>query len=946
MPAISIGSVVRCRNREWVVLPSSSDELYLLRPLAGLEEEITGIDARLAALGLDRIESSEFPLPDPMRAGDAAGTALLFNAARLSLRDTAGPFRSLGRIGIRPRPYQFVPMLMALRLDPIRMLIADDVGIGKTIEALLIARELLDRGEITRTCILCPPSLCDQWKEELEGKFRIPAEIIRSGTVSRLERQLPNASHSIFSYFPNTIVSIDYAKSDGHRAQFLQHAPNFVIVDEAHGAAWNAGSSRLEHQRHELLLRLAQREDRHLILLSATPHSGVEAAFSSLLGLLGPEFQGWDIARLSEVQRKDLARHFVQRRRADVSQWMGEKTPFPKRRESEVTYAMSKPYAALFQEVYSFSRELIQSSEGLSRPRQRIRYWTALALLRCVMSSPASAIAAIQNRIEGSLPAVRADEVDDSEYSPYVFESSEEETVDVQPAHIIEDGEADLAASERKRLRRFAELAAEIRGTDADSKVVQCARTVSELLKAGFHPIVWSRYIATSDYVRDELLKRLLSTFPTLEVVSITGALTEDERRQKIGAINIENPHRVLCATDCLSEGVNLQDKFNAVVHYDLPWNPNRLEQREGRVDRFGQRSPEVRTTLLYGRDNPVDGAVLDVLLRKANEIYNALGVRVPVPIGSETVMSAVVRRLFAEPSGQLDLFQIEEVKDALSKWERSAKAEQASLTRFAQHAVKPDEVERELAECDPVLTNPDTARRFFESAAARLDLRIRPQNDGTLVVGGLANLPESLRAEVPQTASWKVTFASPAPEGAAALDRNHPFINSLAQWLVEEAIAGRPEAKAARCGVLRTNAIASRTTLLLCRLRYTITVPDRRDLLAEEVRCFGFSGTFKNPKWLADEEAQRLLETARSVANITPADRTAAIREVLDAWPPVRAALEPKVTERSHRLEQAHKRVRASVSLGKRGTSVARHFPPDLLGLLVLLPVPQGVRP
>jgi superfamily II DNA or RNA helicase len=825
------------------------------------------------------------------------------------------------------------------------MLVADDVGIGKTIEALLIAREFLDRGEITRTCILCPPYLCDQWKEELETKFRLPAEIIRSGTVSRLERQLPNANHSIFGYFPNIIVSIDYAKSDAHRAQFLQHAPEFVIVDEAHGAASHAGSSRIEQQRHELLLRLAQRQDRHLVLLTATPHSGVEAAFSSLLGLVRPEFQNWDIARLSEAQRKDLARHFVQRRRADVSLWMGEKTPFPKRNESEVTYSLSRPYSKLFQDVYSFSRDLVESGEGQSQFRQRIRYWTALALLRCVMSSPAAAVAAIQNRLEANALTTEAREAGDSEYSPYVFESSEEETVDVQPAHIIEEGESGLAASERRRLRQFADLAGEIRGTDADAKVVECTRTVAGLLKAGFHPIIWCRYIATSDYLKDELHKRLLSTFPTLEVVSITGALTEDERRQKIDAIEVDSPHRVLCATDCLSEGVNLQEKFNAVIHYDLPWNPNRLEQREGRVDRFGQRSTEVRTTLLYGRDNPVDGAVLDVLLRKASEIYNTLGVRVPVPIGSETVMAAVVRRLFAEPAGQLDLFEIPEVKESLERWERSAKADQASRTRFAQHAVKPDEVEREMAECDPVLTNPETARRFFESAAARLDLKVRPLNDGTLIVSGIAGLPEALRAQAPKSASWKVSFTTPVPEDATALDRNHPFINSVAQWLVEGAIAGQPDAKAARCGAIRTNTVTSRTTLLLCRLRYTITVPDRRDLLAEEVRCFGFSGPPAKPKWIDDDEAQRLLETVRPSANITPSERAAAIAEVLNGWTRIRAALEPKVTDRSRRLERAHKDVRSSVDLGRRGTSVARHFPPDLLGLFVLLPVPQGVR-
>src|ERR1051325_5073958 len=259
------GSIVRCRNRDWVLLPSDDDNVYLLRPLTGATDEFVAVHKGLSnligyELGEERVRPSEFDPPTTRDLSDATSAHLLWQAARLTLREGATPFRSLGRISIRPRPYQFVPLLMALRLDPIRLLIADDVGIGKTIEALLIAREFLDRGEITRTCILCPPYLCDQWKEELETKFRLPAEIIRSGTVSRLERQLPNANHSIFGYFPNIIVSIDYAKSDAHRAQFLQHAPEFVIVDEAHGAASHAGSSSGEQQRHELVRRLAHRE--------------------------------------------------------------------------------------------------------------------------------------------------------------------------------------------------------------------------------------------------------------------------------------------------------------------------------------------------------------------------------------------------------------------------------------------------------------------------------------------------------------------------------------------------------------------------------------------------------------------------------------------------------------------------------------------------------------
>jgi hypothetical protein len=184
----AVGSITRCRGREWVVLPSSTPEVIRLRPLVGDEGETCGVYVPLVKAGLEVLEPAVFPLPTPEDAGDAVGAGLLWQAARLTLRDGAGPFRSLGRISVRPRAYQFVPLLMALRLDPVRLLIADDVGVGKTIEALLIARELFDRGEIDRICVLCPPYLCEQWQTELAEKFHLEAEVIRSGTVSRLER--------------------------------------------------------------------------------------------------------------------------------------------------------------------------------------------------------------------------------------------------------------------------------------------------------------------------------------------------------------------------------------------------------------------------------------------------------------------------------------------------------------------------------------------------------------------------------------------------------------------------------------------------------------------------------------------------------------------------------------------------------------------------------------
>src|SRR4051812_10850483 len=152
---VNPGSIVRCRNRDWVLLPSERDDVHLLRPLAGALHEVVAVHKQLTDLiGYDlpeeRVRPSRFEPPLPEDLADAASAHLLWQAARLTLREGATPFRSLGRITIRPRVYQFVPLLMALRLDSVRMLVADDVGVGKTIEALLIARELLDRGEARR----------------------------------------------------------------------------------------------------------------------------------------------------------------------------------------------------------------------------------------------------------------------------------------------------------------------------------------------------------------------------------------------------------------------------------------------------------------------------------------------------------------------------------------------------------------------------------------------------------------------------------------------------------------------------------------------------------------------------------------------------------------------------------------------------------------------------
>jgi len=265
--SFAVGSLVRARGREWVVLPDSTDDLLVLRPLGGTDEEIAGV-----YLPLENVETASFELPDPTLIGDHRSCRLLRDAVRLGFRSSAGPFRSFARLGIEPRPYQLVPLLMALKLDPVRLLIADDVGIGKTVEACLIARELLDRGEIRRIAVLCPPQLAEQWQAELRDKFHIEAALVLPGTAPRLEKRC-RVGESLFDIYPFVVVSTDFIKSERRRDEFLRTCPEMVIVDEAHTCAYSGEGRGGRHQRHQLVSGLAApSKGRHIILVTATPH--------------------------------------------------------------------------------------------------------------------------------------------------------------------------------------------------------------------------------------------------------------------------------------------------------------------------------------------------------------------------------------------------------------------------------------------------------------------------------------------------------------------------------------------------------------------------------------------------------------------------------------------------------------------------------------------------
>lgn len=267
-----------------------------------------------------------------------------------------------------------------------------------------------------------------------------------------------------------------------------------------------------------------------------------------------------------------------------------------------------------------------------------------------------------------------AEPVDDRHLVNYVLDLGDGEAPqDFEPTPVVEEGEATLPQGERQRLQGFVRRAAKLRG-EGDPKAAAVAAEVAGLLRDGFHPIVYCRYIATADYLAEELARRLKREFPQLHVISVTGARSEEEREQRVAEL-AQSPRRVLVATDCLSEGINLQEAFDAVLHYDLPWNPNR-------------------------------------------------------------VVETVVRSLFQERVEQtsfLDELPGLDVEGLHREWERAADREKVSRSRFAQHAIKPEEVAQELYASDTILGGPATVASFVRAACERLGAPLQKDEGGRM---------------------------------------------------------------------------------------------------------------------------------------------------------------------------------------------------------------------
>ena len=877
------GTLVEYRNRPWVIQQSTDPDLLIIKPLGGTDAETIGLYRPLYGDNL-QISSYQFKRPSSADIGNfgyQSAARILYNACRLSFRDIAGPFQCLGRLSFEPRPYQMVPLILALKQERIRLLISDDVGIGKTLESLLIAKELLDRKEINRFAVICLPHLCEQWQNEIKDKFGLDAEIVRSSTVSRLEKKL-RGDQNIFRDIPYQVISIDYIKQKERLGIFLDHCPDFIIVDEAHTCARPRGANNSQQQRYNLLRKLSDR-GKQLVLLTATPHSGQTEEFQSLIGLLDSEFEHYELQ--TPAEREKLSRYFVQRRRADINHYLGGESVFPSRIQLEDDeYAVAPEYRSLLNDLINYIKSGVSQMNMSDKRKQRYLYWDLLALMRGVMSSPESGISMLQNK----LTKAEDDSVgntDDEEQRVFIFNDQLKDLLNADD--VVPEAYETASLTDKNKFRAFIKTLEHIKETDTDNKVKAALDYVVFALNSGKNPIVFCQYIQTAEYVGKYISEHLKANRKTKNVAvdTITSRLADEERKMKIDLLT-ENDRHVLVCTDCLSEGVNLQQGFDAVIHYDLPWNPNRMEQRNGRIDRFGQVSSEVLISTMHSSNNPVDDIVLNVLYKKQEEIKKQLGVYLPIADNDASLMETIMERILKSNTSnqsqyvQMDLFADDEEfqkqfeKERELQIRRLEESEKISHTYFAHNnkQMDPTRLTASLEEARQVIGGVKDTCDFVIQELKHANVNVK--KDADLCYSFLkAELPDTLQHYFSSSGNTvRISFASPTPRGYTYIGRNHVFVEDLSRRVVNESINGG-EMAASRAMVLETADVTKKTTILLMRVRSVIRdkKDEDRQLVGEEMIFVGYKGNIENHEYLSQEECKTLFLSATASGNIDP---------------------------------------------------------------------------
>jgi SNF2 family DNA or RNA helicase len=676
---------------------------------------------------------------------------LAAEAHRIALAHLFDPYLALTSADIEPLPHQITAVYGdMLERHPLRFLLADDPGAGKTIMAGLLIKELTIRGDLRRCMIIAPGSLVEQWQDELQEKFDLDFKI--------LGREMVRTSYggNPFNEHDRLIVRLDMASRSDELQTLIEASRDFdlVICDEAHRMSASYTGGEVKYTKRFQLGRMLGRHARHLLLMTATPHNGKDDDFQLFLSLLDNDrFEGAYRDGMRAANASDLMRRLVK----EELYWFDGRPLFPERRAYTVSYALSAAEADLYAAVTEYVREEMNRAERFANADEKKRNSVGFALQslqRRLASSPRAIWVSLKRR--GERLQRRLEEEEMKLRGTVSVGISVTRTVDVPDDDDLQDmPEEEVETLENEAIdtasgaRTLEELRLEIESlgvleekayalcrSGTDAKWTQLAEILDQ--PPVYDPatgrqrkvLIFTEPRDTLDYLHEKIVARLGDP----EAVKVIhGGIPRQQRRATVAAFNDDPKVRVLIANDAAGEGVNLQRGAHLMVNYDLPWNPNRLEQRFGRIHRIGQTEVCHLWNLVAGETR--EGAVYQRLLEKLEEARKALGGKVYDVLGEafedrslkDLLMDAVrygdradVRaRLFESIDGAVDQSRLNDLTRRAQLWQETLDPERVKELRF--------EMERAHAR----RLQPFYIRQFFEEAFKRLGGEMAPREEG-----------------------------------------------------------------------------------------------------------------------------------------------------------------------------------------------------------------------
>ena len=674
--------------------------------------------------------------------GDGSLLRLVSEAHRIRLAHLFDPLLAVHTSLVEPLPHQITAVYSdMLTRQPLRFLLADDPGAGKTIMAGLFIRELLIRGDLQRCLIVCPGSLAVQWQDELFQKFHLPFEIL---TNDRIEAA---RTGNAFAEMSLVIVRLDkLSRSEDLQAKLGQTDWDLVVVDEAHKMSASFFGGEIKETKRYKLGKLLSTLTRHFLLMTATPHNGKEEDFQLFLALLdGDRFEGRFRDGVHVCDTSDIIRRLV---KEDLLKFDG-KPLFPERRAHTVKYVLSDLEAVLYKQVTEYVREEFNRAEALANDGRRGTVGFALTILqRRLASSPEAIYQSLRRRRERLQKRLREEELlkrglsAEISFGPTIdpddwdddFEDSSSEEREAREEEVVDQATAARTITELQaeihQLGELENLALRVRRSGKDRKWDELSKLLqnsAEMFDAGGHRrklVIFSEHRDTLNYLANQITT--LIGRPEA-VVTIHGGMGREERKKSEEAFKQDVTVQVLIATDAAGEGINLQ-RAHLMVNYDLPWNPNRLEQRFGRIHRIGQ--TEVCHLWNLVAEETREGDVYLSLLKKLEIEQSALGGKVFDVLG-KAIAGKELRELLIEairygdrPEVKARLDQV--VADRLDQGRLRELLEERALARDSMDATKVQQIRREMERAEARKLQPHFIASFFLEAFQRLGGTIR----------------------------------------------------------------------------------------------------------------------------------------------------------------------------------------------------------------------------